>query len=130
MRHAIRTATESDHNFILSSWLQSYRKHARCQFLPEASIYYKGHEALIKKKLGECHVLYNLEDPDQIMGWGCGVNGVAHYLYVKAPFRRFGLSKIILKHMGGMNEFSHLTQFSHFYARLKPIYNPYSFTES
>ncbi len=62
-------------------------------------------------------VASNLDDPDQIYGWICwnkhGHRPALHYIYVKLPFRQFGVAKLLLMHAeitkATPMEFTHLT---------------------
>ena len=93
----IRKAQKSDIPFITSSWLRSNRDGFMVRSVPNTVYYYKHHkilESLLPR--GIVIVACNEEDPDQILGWCCAevldTALVIHYIYIKQPFRRFGIA--------------------------------------
>lgn len=93
-----RRATRRDVPFITSSWLKSYRDGYAVRGIPNNIYYYNQHK-ILEVLLPRAIVLVacNAEDPDQILAWCCAevmdTALVLHYLYVKHPFRGFGLSR-------------------------------------
>lgn len=91
-----RDAEEGDTNFILSSWLKSFRD---SEFAKEMSnaVYFAGHQRLVKDAIARSRIVVavNPGDPRQIYGWICfeqkGDYQVLHYFYVKEIYRGFGL---------------------------------------
>lgn len=129
----IRKPVPDDLNFILNSWLKSYRweawagvpreqfafckkcdKHPKCatcerevrQSYPSSPIhgdvYFKEQERLIYEinERSEILVACNVEEPDQVYGWVVASSGLLHYVYVKGPFRRFGIGGSLLDRAG------------------------------
>lgn len=99
----LRAFESADTAFLFSSWLKSYRDAPAVAGIPN-SLYYAGQHALIERLLGQSAVIVacSSEDPSQIMGYGVGrlSNGptghaALHWLYVKHPFRGFGIAKAI-----------------------------------
>lgn len=101
----IRDVTKEDINFILATWLRSYR-HAS-QFAKKISnaIYYKWHHKVIERIIdrgGEILVAHPLGEPDVILGYLCTElqtdnKRVVHYCYVKKTFRKMGVAKSLLE---------------------------------
>lgn len=98
----IRRATKRDIPFITSSWLKSFRDGYFARGIPNTTYYYHHHrilEQLLPR--GITLVVCNEEDPDQILGW-CNAEVVdtalvLHYVYIKHPFRKFGLAKRVVE---------------------------------
>lgn len=100
-----REMQESDLGFICNSWVKSYfalNEHLRnySPFVYYAEIQQKVVEYLIGS--AKVVVICAEDDPDHIYGYGVyepGPKTILHYLYVKYPFRRLGIGKIIYNHM-------------------------------
>ena len=95
----IREAENRDINFIKNSWQKNFAssmKHVPLQ------IYHKNQDKLITKLMGRstCYVACNPEDFYQIFGWILFDTledlGILHYIYVKHPFRRYGIASVML----------------------------------
>lgn len=100
---------EDDLNFILNSWMTSYR--TEYSFLPD-KVYYTGMQKLIGALALESQVLIAHEpnDPNKILGWMVyrppsepDAAMLVHYTYVKHRYRRFGLGKRMLTSANGSN---------------------------
>lgn len=95
-----RPAKESDFNFIMSTWLKSYRDSDFAKSIPN-DIYYNYHQALIYKILqkedNSITVLCAPEDEDHILGYVVYNTKapIIFFLYVKYTFRRIGLGKML-----------------------------------
>jgi len=124
----IEIATAEDHNFILSSWLKSFRKYSLNKNQPPEAIYYKHHQEHIKDHLEESFVAFNSDEPDQIIGWVCYSPGTFHFAYVKAPFRGYGFGRQLIAMASPISQYTHQTRgISKSSAFLKAVYNPYEF---
>lgn len=128
MNLQIRLALPSDHNFILATWLKSFRELTTNKPVPEKEIYYREHQEKIKSHLesGKC-LIATTDDQDQICGFVCFTGDAVHYVFVKTVFRRFGIANMLLDAAVGMRQFSHFTKFSPFFKRRNLSYNPYTF---
>jgi GNAT superfamily N-acetyltransferase len=101
---ALRPALSGDYNFVLSSWLKSYFRN-RQLFAQGAQLsereYFVGHQRMVKWLLDRAPVLVacNPDDESQIYGWACyeedGDTTVLHYVYVKAPYRGYGVGRTL-----------------------------------
>ena len=94
----VRKAGRADIPFITSSWLRSFRDGYLVRSIPNTVYYYQHHkilEALLPRSV--VLIACNEENPDQILGWICAevvdTALVIHYMYVKQPFRKFGIAK-------------------------------------
>jgi GNAT superfamily N-acetyltransferase len=89
-----------DFNFIINSWLKSYRVSPSCRDISNG-IYFAGQTDIIENLLRNPEtigmILCAKDDPDQIMGYAIFDNSapVLHYLYVKHPFRKRGFGKLL-----------------------------------
>lgn len=92
----LRAARGEDLPFIFNSFLKSYRDAPAVSGVPN-TLYYDGQHALIERLLkdGKAIVACATDDPEQIMGYGIGGASVIHWIYVKHPFRGFGIGKAL-----------------------------------
>ena len=97
----LRKATEEDIPFIFNSWLKSYRKSEFAKDIT-ATVYFSEHHKVLRRLIDTSQVIIacNQDSPDQIYGWICAgmTDGIftLHYLYIKKPFRNFGIAKNLL----------------------------------
>lgn len=135
----IRRATDSDHGFIIGTWLRSYREdqlqaNAYAKDIPDEVFYgEEGHRGIVRELLSRhgAHILSHAETTDDIYGFICADIPVLHYLYVKGPFRRLGFGGKLLVHAGLTRGTvcSHATRSFDILKRLLgAIYNPYART--
>lgn len=106
----IRDARVSDQAFIFSSFLKGlyygnefYRQIDKEAFMQN---YKKVLTGLLIRST--CKVLHQPDDEDALVGYAIYEPGVVHYLFVKPPFRRFGLAKLLLP--VGIHTVTHLTK--------------------
>lgn len=94
-----RLADSSDHPFVYSSFLKSYRDSPMVRGVPNTIYFSKQHD-LIERFLTRASALpivaCSAKDPTQIYGYILGertANGlVVHWVYVKQPFRSMGIA--------------------------------------
>lgn len=101
----IRPARPADVPLILSSWLRSYHDAPGVENIPN-DVYFAdtGHHGIVTRLLAtaQTFVACAEDDSDNIQGWACdGGQSLLHYVYVKAPFRRIGIAKLLLGGYGG-----------------------------
>lgn len=116
MNVLIRESLESDTNFILSSWLKSFRNSQAVRGMDNEE-YFTGQELVIKKILHKSitKVIVNPEDEDQILAYMTvetkNHKAIVHYIYVKQTFRGFGLATKLIKAFALHDPiyFSHMT---------------------
>ncbi len=110
-----RLPEPADKNFILSSWLKSYRP--SCPVVSDET-FFREQKSLILRLLEDTNVLLACDPVDPGVIWGYLVAssdgqgfGVAHYVYVKHSLRRFGIARALLAQAGILAGFetSHLT---------------------
>jgi GNAT superfamily N-acetyltransferase len=99
-----RPFSASDHNFIMNSWLKSWRNGPPRQ-LPNEQ-YYREQTFVVQQILANSRVVVacNPEDETQIFGYIVAQDSPAarfvHYLYVKQPYRRLGIARALVKETG------------------------------
>jgi hypothetical protein len=104
----VRPAVEGDVPFIFSSWLKSYRASLFAKQIGN-TVFFSEHHKVIEGILETSTVLVlcDAEDVTNIYGYICAekIDGifVLHYVYIKHPYRTFGLAKFLL------NQFNHET---------------------
>lgn len=139
-RLVIRAYREAeDKNFILNSWLKSYRRAPWSQYVPN-EVYFPEHKAIIESLLADpctsVKVLV-LDDADRNFIVGYSVTALApatlggevyfvHWVYIKDTFRGLGLTKALLPPPDSVIRASHMTQSGNILAQRKGIvYDPY-----
>jgi hypothetical protein len=132
-----RQACVDDRNFILSSWLRSYRYSSAATKVPN-DIYFseRGQEGLCKRLLSNCHTVIacDRDEPEQIYGWMCWRPGVLHFTLVKSIYRGHGLLSAMfdVARLGQKEPLvvTHYTRpASRWRERRTVIYNPYLLLE-
>ena len=100
----IREMSKEDLPFIYSSWIRSYAGQNKDQ--PKWAVYRLQMEA-IKSVIPLCRIYVatpETGDDDDICGWVCHFDRVYQFIYVKSPFRRFGVAKILMASTGWNGE--------------------------
>lgn len=95
-----REARDSDTAFLISSWLRSFAA-SKLALMADSDAYFQGYKLLVEAALSRSRVLVACQkaDPDAIVGWVAVEPGDVprlHYVYVKHPFRRFGVARRLL----------------------------------
>jgi GNAT superfamily N-acetyltransferase len=98
----LRQLTKDDLPFLFNSFLKSFRDAPAMVGIPNA-LYYASQHALIERLMASAGsrvlVACSKDDPSQIYGYGLGevatVGSVIHWIYVKHPFRGFGIGKTL-----------------------------------
>jgi hypothetical protein len=126
---------QTDESFILNSWLKEFRLSPFAETISNP-VYYANQHRIIENiiKRSDVVVCCNEEDEDQIYGYAVGEHTeqgelVLHWLYVKRPFRGFGLSELLtnkFERNGKKGYFTHLDNFMKFVAgKMGLIHDPY-----
>lgn len=97
-----------DESFVYSGWLHSFRRGNEQAHTTPANVYFRGHHDVISGILDrpttKIAVLAAEDDHSLIYGWLCHEvyqdKWLMHYAYVKSSFRRFGLGRRLLMHVG------------------------------
>ena len=109
-RIKIREADARDLNFILATWLRSFKSSSPFTKRIKNKIYYQFHHELIRKLLQTAKVLVAADGVDDsvIYGWLVvdelerndaivGKWAIVHYTYVKSAFRGLGIAHDLWK---------------------------------
>ncbi len=94
----LRPATTDDFNFIMSSWIQSYREHSNLTF----EEYSKFYNHLVRRTVENTMTIVACpsDSQDMIYGWLnfdlFQMKPVIHYAYVKAIYRGMGIGTKLL----------------------------------
>ena len=103
---AVRQGVTADVPFIFSSWLKSYRANSPFARSVSERIYFDREHAIIERILarGRTLVAHVEGDPDTILGYlvaeQFAIPAVAHWLYVKGPWRRAGIASKLVEASG------------------------------
>ena len=105
----LREATPADMPFVLHSYLKSYRE-APLNKMINTKEYYKVHgdwvNSCILEPFSRIVLAVNPESPDQIYGYvwyfDLGDRKFVNWLYIKQPFRRFGVASLLLNQFKGV----------------------------
>lgn len=97
-----RPATEDDLPFFYSATLQSHFYSSDSTHNVLSSDYYAGHKKVLQRLLRRAPLTIACDQEDQkvIMGFCLTNADTLHYMYVKRPFRRFGVARMLLKTCG------------------------------
>jgi len=131
----LRPATESDVDFIFNSWLKCYR-YSPNTVGAQNPVYFAQHHKLIEGlcKRANITIACNAADIAQIYGYVCSEMidelPVIHFLYVKQPFRKFGIAMQLAEVAGFKREspvfFTHRTfTAENLEKKFAMVYNPY-----
>lgn len=131
----LRAPSNEDLNFILNSWLKSFRNSSfgspQCN-----AVYYKNQQLLIKALLSQnlITVACSEQDDNHIYGY-CVFNYLPgdilciHYLYTKFSFRKMGIARRIVDSIQKVDMpvlYTHHTKFAELLKnKLSIIYDPY-----
>lgn len=127
----IRKATKDDLAFIYSTWLRSFRYSSDFAKDITNDVYYEMHHQVIDRILARgatVLVAVEREHPEVLFGYLVGEGPVAHFAYVKKPFRMLCIGTALLKAYPNPIKFiSHLTKDGKKFLEVhKEIrYNPY-----
>lgn len=129
----LREARDSDTAFLISSWLRSFAA-SKLALMADSDAYFRGYKPIVLAALKRSRVLVACQkaDPDAIVGWVAVEPGDVprlHYVYVKHPFRRFGIAKrLVAPLLGAAVTYTHETPVLR---RLRVpegwTYNPFAF---
>lgn len=137
IRFGIRAMTPGDINYVASTWRTNFRRASTFASLMTDEVYHQNHRELINRTLEwtPCYVAYDIDYPELQLGFLAGgiFSGypVIHYIYVKRPFRGFGIAQALLEHLGWKPGIpmvgTHWTrETAHLYSTKNNIlYNPY-----
>jgi hypothetical protein len=128
----IREATPSDINFILNSWLKSYRCHEDMTRMSNED-YYKYYKAHIVELLQKSGIKISCEQDDHnfIYGYICydllKDNLIIHYIYTRYSHRKLGIANGLISSLDKKELWCTSANriFDELKAKYKIQYNPY-----
>lgn len=130
----IRDCTESDIPFVMNSYLKSYREAPMNRMLTDHA-YYQEHvpttQMLMMCPESRVRIAVDPEHTDQIFGymWSfqCPEKTYVHWMYVKLPFRRFGIANLLLADLPAdvKNYYTHFNENYQFFRKHKAEYMPW-----
>lgn len=102
----LREARDTDRRFIAHSWLRSLKGSAIAKLGKDSGRFFRGYGLTVDALLDRSRVLVACQpdDEDAIVGWAAVEPGgipTVHYVYVKHPFRRYGVAKALLSPLKG-----------------------------
>lgn len=99
----IRSFKDEDTNFILNSWLKSFRNAPFSKTIDD-DLYYEVQKRVILHSLNhhDVRVICTPDDDQHILGYASFNEETPNiidvdYVYVKSPYRKFGLAKELIK---------------------------------
>ena len=135
----IRSILANDVNFILNSFLKSFKKSNLAKDVNNQT-YYNFLQAKIKQKFKTHQILVacSYDDPNQIFGYVifCELENKAiaiDYIYVKEIFREMKIANALIDKLNTENKIVYNTVLAessrskHIAKKLKSIYNPFLF---
>ncbi len=133
---SIRPMVKGDEPFLYATWLNCYRESSPYTKGIPKDIFYDNHKMIIAKILqnSEISIACDAEDACVIYGFlvASGVDTI-HFIYVKAPFRGYGIAKALMSIKLWKEPFqcSHWTDAASVYSMehgakgVRIFYNPY-----
>jgi len=128
----LRKASDSDTNFVFSTWLKSYRQSDWAKNMSN-DVFFHHHKQIIQQILDSDHteltMIVNIEDENQIFGYVCAEVGnskaLIHFCYMKYNFRSMGIMRQTIEELNllgndGVNFITHLPRN---YKQLKVKFN-------
>lgn len=104
----IRPGRETDHPFVISSWLASDRHSPAGRDMGER--YASEHRETVKRILmrAELRVACVVDTPDAILGWAVTGPDTVYYVYVRRDVRRLGIGRALVGDLAkGQLEYTH-----------------------
>lgn len=96
----VRAAVPGDLNFILATWLRSFRFDSWAAYNLRGPVYFKNQERLIRDILGRPNVVAMVgaldDQPDAVLGYVVVEPTCIHFAYTKGAWRRMGVSRTLL----------------------------------
>lgn len=98
----IRLANDDDIHLVINSWLHSYRASPFGAGM-SSEVYYREHRDVLQDILEHCQVMVACDNEigDQIYGWIAYEESkeetIVHFVYVKRPFRKFGIASTLVE---------------------------------
>jgi len=135
MKIKISPANPAHLNFIIDTWLRTYRRASAVKGIP-SQIYYPNHREVALEIISRtnANVASSIDDDDQLFGYilfETSKTPTIHYAYVKQIFRKLGLANQLLESTGiNTNDlyfYSHETYASKYILNEFGIFNPYEF---
>jgi GNAT superfamily N-acetyltransferase len=103
--YKIRPPKDQDFEFVVDSWLKSYKKNNPSMSSMDWKLYAPMQRDVIVTMLSrsEIYISCSDQDEDQILGYMIfeRANAAIHYVYVKSPVRRFGIAKRLIECVEG-----------------------------
>ncbi len=102
----LREATVDDKNFILNSWVKSYRKRGSEAKALKGLVYFEHHPKLVQRLIERSFILVACDKNCPEVVWAFVVfevlpgSIVFHFAYTKSPLRRRGLMRRMLLAIG------------------------------
>lgn len=121
----IRVMKDEDLNFVISSWLKSYRYSTDIQRVRDSE-YYDTYQTLVKSmiKRSDVYVACLREDEDVLVGYLAIERkdfDIIHYVFVKDLWRKIGVAKYLLRAAEPRSG----TKFTHWTSPIESISNKY-----
>jgi GNAT superfamily N-acetyltransferase len=91
---------ETDEGFVYDTWIKSYADACSTGHpLRRNPAYCSNMRARIRMVLAResrCLVAAWADDPTVFLAWGCAEDDVIHFVYVKKPYRRQGIGRLLV----------------------------------
>lgn len=115
---------KTEENYILSSFLKSYRNSYEC-FALESDYFYQIYGDIFKDILKKSDVYLLYEAENLIVGWCIKSSDVLHYIYIRKSNRRQKLAQMLLKECGGYERVSFYNRDFKLFEKRKSTYAPF-----
>ena len=107
----IRIAKKEDISFVYSTWLKSYKHGSPLTKYTKRELFFEVHQRILDELLSKSKVIIACKDDDEdlIFGYIVFEPHIMHYVYVKEPFRNYGIGKRLIQEVKTPFQTSHLT---------------------
>lgn len=116
----IRSATSEDISFIYATWLPSYFVDTSYYKTVRNRIYYTNYREVIDNILlnARIDVACKEDEPNVIFGYMVSEPEIAHYIFIKEPFRGFKIARALYSNRFGKDD---LVIITHQTKHLRPL---------
>ena len=126
----VRRLAPEDLGFVFSTWLKHLKQHSHLTRNISNTVFFPHYHKTIEKLLARSIVVvaHQPDEPNTILGYAVLEPPTIHWVYVKGPWRRFGIAKLMLSGIDLPN-----CSFTHWTNDIEPlrekyplaVYNPY-----
>lgn len=91
----------SERGFVLHPWVRCASRSEWAMSMPREA-FHAGQQRIAERLilLGSTYVAEHVDVPGELAGWICAESNCLHGVYVKQVYRRMGIARMLLDHVG------------------------------